>query len=114
MVDLLGGLIVPGAPRRTAIERDDGALVEAEQNALAIRGIDPHLLRVVAAGRTLEAGEGVAAVSRFVARRVDRIDNVRVLRVDVDAAVVPALAVVNSLIILGHLAPGCPTIIRAI
>ena len=58
-------------------------------------GIDPDLLRIVAARRALEAGERRAAVDRLVARRVDRVDDVGILRIDVDAAVVAALPVSN-------------------
>src|SRR5678816_962456 len=62
-------------------------------------------LRIVAARRALEAGERLAAVGGLVARGVDGVDNIRVLRVDVNAAVVAALAVSNSLIVGGHLVP---------
>src|SRR2546427_10422540 len=88
VIDLVGRLIVPGAPGRTAVERDHGALIEPHEDALAVGGVDPHLLRVVAAGGALEAGERVAAVGGLVAGCVDGVHDVGVLRVDVDAAVV--------------------------
>src|SRR5213076_878310 len=105
VIDLLGRLVVPRAPRRPAVERDDGALIVAEQHALAVGGIDPQLLRVVAAGRAFEAGEGVAAVGGFIARGVDGVDDVGVLGVHVDAAVVAALAVANARVGRVHLPP---------
>src|SRR5206468_7388482 len=114
MVDLLGGLIVPRAPRLPTIERHHRALIEAEEHALTVRRVDPHLLRIVSAWGALESGEAVPAVRGSVTGRIDRVDDVRVLWVDVNATVVAALAVTNSLIVGGHLAPRRTAIIRAI
>src|SRR5262249_60613481 len=86
----------------------------AEEPAAPVRGADPHRLRVVAAWRPLEAGEGLAAVARHVARGIERVDDVRVLRVDVHAAVVAALAVSNSLIVGGHLMPRRSAVVGSI
>ena len=105
MIDLLHRLVIPRAPRRAAVECHDGALIVAEQHALAVGGIDPQLLRIVAAGRAFEAGERVAAVRGFIARGVDGVDDVGVLGVHVDAAVVAALAVPDARVGRVHLAP---------
>ena len=113
VVDLLGGLIVPRAPRLAGVERHDGALIDAEQHPVAVRGIEPHLLRVVAARRALESRKRVSAVGRLVARRVNRVDHVGILRVHVHAAVVAALPVPDALIVPVHLAPRCPAIVTA-
>src|SRR5581483_11080205 len=42
VIDLLGVLIVPRAPGLTAVQRDDGALVVAEDDATAVGRIDPR------------------------------------------------------------------------
>src|SRR6266702_5217958 len=44
MIDLRGGLVVPGAPRLRPIERDDGTLIALEHHALRISGVDPDLV----------------------------------------------------------------------
>src|SRR5213075_693059 len=92
----------------------DGALIVAEQHALAVAGIDPQLLRIVAAGRALEAGEGVAAVGGLVARRVDGVDNVGIPGVHVHAAVVAALAVADARVGRVHLTPRSAAVVGAI
>ena len=79
---------VPEAPGLAVIERDAGALVGADQHALAIGGIDPELVVVLAAGRALEWLEGDAAIGGAVHGGAHRVDDVRVLRVHEDAAAI--------------------------
>src|SRR5207302_6881315 len=81
---------------------------------LAVGGIDPQLLRIVAARRALEARERGAAVRGLVARRVDRVDDVGILGIDVHAAVVAALAVSNAAVVLVYLLPGVVAVVRAV
>ena len=54
MVDLRDDLGVPEAPGAAVVEGDAGALVGADQHAVAVGGIDPELVVVLAAGRALE------------------------------------------------------------
>src|ERR1051325_12048452 len=114
MIDVVGVLIVPRAPRRAAIQRYDRALIVAEENALRIGGVDPHLLRVVATRRAFETRERAAAVGRFVARRMQRVHDVGIPCVEIDAAIVAALAVTNSYIVGGELRPAAAAVIGAV
>ncbi len=114
VIDLLGGLVVPRTPREPAVQRDRRALVHAQEHALAVGGIDPHLLRVVAAGCALKSGESIAAVERTETRGVDRVDDFRIRRIDVDAAIVSVLSVRDAPIIRRHLAPRVPTVVGTI
>ena len=93
-IDLCGRLIQPRAPCRmigVAIDADDRALIAAENHPAAIVGMDPELVIVVAAGRSLERlAERAAAVTRSVHARVRDVHEIRVLRIDDDFAEVPA------------------------
>src|SRR5207247_7730147 len=103
------------APSVAAIERDDRSLVVAHEHALAVGGVDPHHLRIVAAGRaSLESGEALAPVGGSVCGHLERVDDVGILWVAVDAAVVAALAVGDPFIFRGHMAPRRPAIVRPI
>src|SRR5438045_6175197 len=113
MVNLLRRLVVPRRPRLPAVERDDGALIVAEQHALVVGRIDPQLLRIVAARRAFEAGERVAAVGGFVARGVDGVDDVGILGIYVDAGVVAALAVADARVGRVHLPPRAAAVVGA-
>ena len=114
VIDLVRRLIVPGAPRRAAVERHDRALIHPQEHALAVRGINPHLLRIVPARRTLEAGEGVAAVGGLVHSGVDGVDDVRILGVHVHAAVVAALPVGDAPVGGVHLPPRSAAVVGAV
>src|SRR5439155_4849 len=52
MIKLRRGLIIPRAPGRSPIHRDNRALVRAEKNDVRVVWIDPNVLIIVAAGRT--------------------------------------------------------------
>ena len=114
VIDLVGGLIVPRAPGSAAVQGHDRALVESQQDTLAVGGVDPHLLRVVAPGSALETGERGAAVGGLVAGRVDGVDDVGVPGVDVDAAVVAPLAVRDAPVGGVHLAPRGAAVVGAV
>ena len=62
VIDLGGGLVVPGAPCLSVVHADDGTLVAAEHHALAVSGVDPDLVVVVAARSSLDGNEGFAFV----------------------------------------------------
>jgi hypothetical protein len=113
VVDLLGVLVIPQAPRCAAVERDDRALVVAKDDTVAVRGIDPSCLRIVAPRCPPEPGEGGAAIGGLVRRGVQGVDEVGIRGIDVDAAVVPALPVANALVVGIHLAPGGAPVVRS-
>src|ERR1039458_8596117 len=46
VIDLGGGLVIPGAPTFGAIHADHGTLIAAEDHAVAVLGIDPELVVV--------------------------------------------------------------------
>src|SRR5262249_46088004 len=71
---------------------DDGALIARKHHAIAILGIDPHLVVVVAAGSAFDGHECLAGVGSHVGRGVDDVSAVRILRIDGDCAEVPAAA----------------------
>ena len=114
VIDLRGRLVVPGAPRVAAVERNGRPLIDAEEHPLAVGRIDPHHLRIVAARRTLERGEGVAAVERAITRRRERIHDVRIAGIDEHAGGVVPLAVGDAAVVRGHAAPRIAAIIGAV
>src|SRR5216683_6478926 len=95
-VDLRRRLVQPRAPRRMLAEplhRDDGALIAAENHAVAVRRIDPELMVVVTAGRSLERlAERPAAIARSIHAGVRHVHEIRILRVDGYLTEVPPAA----------------------
>src|SRR5256886_7900762 len=57
MVKLRRRLVVPRAPRRSAVHRDDGALVAGEQDDLRVVRVDPQAVVVVGPRGTAERPE---------------------------------------------------------
>src|SRR6185437_12626381 len=113
MVDLPEGLVVPGAPGLAVVEGDAGPLIGADQHAVAIGRVNPHVVVVFAAGRALERSERLAAVGRAVQRRGNGVHDVGVLRIHPDAATVGALAVGDAGVIAGHVLPGGAAVVGA-
>ena len=105
---------VPHAPGVAAIEGDRCALVGAEHHTLAVGGVDPLLVVVFAAGRTLVGLEGDAAVGGFVHGGADGVNNVGVLRIHEDAAAIGALAVADAGVFARHVLPGRARVVRAV
>src|SRR5258708_20546856 len=62
VIQLCGGLVVPGAPSLAAVDRDENPLITRQGDMLRIVGADPHLLIVIAPGRTLEGNPVRTAV----------------------------------------------------
>src|SRR5438874_5814830 len=75
------------------VDADDRALIAAEDHAVPVAGIDPQLVIVVAAWRSLErlAG-GFPAVARAIDAGVRDVDEIGIFRIDDDLAEVPAAA----------------------
>ncbi len=90
VVDLRGRLVVPRAPGLAAVQRDDRALVDAEDLPVRVVRIDPELVEIIARVVAFQRDEMRAAVVRAQHDRVHRVDAVRVRRIDRDAAEIPA------------------------
>src|SRR5580658_5730247 len=118
VVDLRNGLGVPEAPGAAVVQRDAGALVGANQHAMAVGGVNPKLVVVLTAGRALESLKGEAAIGRAVHRSAHGVHNVRILRVHEHAAAIIAMAVADPhgdpQVVPGHVLPGGATIIGAV
>ena len=79
VINLRGGLVVPGTPAGSAVDGDDRTLVADDENDVGIVGIDPEILVVVAAGRAAKSGPGLAAVCRSHGYGAGAVDDVRIL-----------------------------------
>jgi hypothetical protein len=112
VVELGRRLVVPGAPGLAAVDGDDGALVARVEDDVAVRGVDPDVLVVVAARGALEGPEGLAAVGRFPRDGRDDEDRVGVGRVDGDARQVAA-ADAPGRAAVGEAGPGGAGVVRA-
>src|SRR4029079_1112140 len=64
VVDLRNRDWIPEAPGLSAVELDSRSLIPAGEHALAVAGIDPHHVVVLASGRALERLESGPAVGR--------------------------------------------------
>src|SRR5258706_13337855 len=80
MIDLGGGLVVPGTPRNSSIHRNDSALIAAEDHALRIVRINPELMIIVAARRALDRCPGPTQVRRSIDRCVGNVNHVGIFR----------------------------------
>src|SRR5260370_33110374 len=65
VIHLGGGLVVPAAPGLAAVDRNDRALIAAQDDHIRIDRIDPDVLIVVAAGRAAKGRPRLATVSRL-------------------------------------------------
>ena len=81
VIHLRGGLVVPGAPRLPAVDRDDGALIAGERDDVGIGRVDPRPLIVVAAGRAAKRAPRLAAVDRLPRHRARHDHDVGIFRV---------------------------------
>ena len=62
VVELAGRLVVPRTPGRAAVQGDQRALVDTEDAAVRIGGVDPQDVEIVAGGIALDRNKGAAAV----------------------------------------------------
>ena len=90
VIELAGGLVVPGAPACAAVQGNDGALVHAEDLPLRIVGVDPQRVEVVAGGVAPERREMRAAVVAAQHDGVEHVDSIGIARIGRDLAEVPA------------------------
>src|SRR5216684_8178940 len=112
VIELRGGLVVPGTPGLAAIHADGRALVHGEGNDVGVFGIDPDGVVVVAAGRALDGREILAGVSGAVSRSVGHVDHIFISWIDAHAAEVVA-ATPDSLFII-HLLPAFASVVGAV
>src|SRR4051812_5496022 len=82
MIQLRGGLVVPGAPAFSAIHGDDRSLVRCQENDVGIVRIYPKVLIIVATRRAAPAVPCFAAISRFPAHDARRVNDLRFFRAD--------------------------------
>ena len=90
MVELAGGLVEPTGPCAAVVDRNYRPLIDAEDAALRMVGIDPELMIVIASGRSLDRHKVLSAVGGTVDVDVDRVDRIGIFRLDGHAAEVPA------------------------
>src|SRR5246127_950777 len=114
VIELRCRLVVPRTPTRAAIHRDDRALVTDHQNNVAVVGIDPKILVVIAAGRTAESRPGFASIGRAHGDGADHVNEVGILRVDLRDGEIATANATRRTRISGDLRPGIARVIRAV
>ena len=86
MIELAGRLVVPAGPGLAGVDADGRALVRAGGHVVGMGRVDPDEVVVVAAGRAAEDLALGAAFAAAAHRLADQPDDVRIVRVDRDAA----------------------------
>src|SRR6185437_9758954 len=114
VVELRGRLVVPRAPRLAAVDGNDGALIAGQEHDLGIVGVDPDVLVVVPAGGATEACPALAAVCGFPNYSAGGINDIGVLRIDLDHGQVAAANSYCRPGIVGRDVPSLAGIVRAI
>ena len=56
MIELRGGLVVPGTPGGAAVDGYQSSLIAYEENNVGIVGIDPEVLIIIATRGAAETG----------------------------------------------------------
>src|SRR5581483_5964581 len=84
MIKLCCRLVVPTAPGLAAVHGHTGPLIAGQENDVGVVRINPEGVRVVASGGSLESGEGLAAVAGAVGTGVRHVDDILVLRINLD------------------------------
>src|ERR1051325_8284731 len=84
MINLRSGLVVPRAPRCCAVNGDDRALVTGDDHSFRIVGINPELVIIIAARRAFDRRPSLPSVSRAIDGGIHYVDDVGVLRIDID------------------------------
>src|SRR5204863_4672394 len=86
VIELAGGLVVPGAPGASAVKTDRRTLINADDHALRVQRIDPNHVIVIAAWRSGEGLEGAATIFRTVHRGLRHVHDLRIPGINKDAA----------------------------
>ena len=82
VIELRGGLVIPGTPGLAAIHTDGRALIHGQRDNVGVLRIDPDGVIVVAAGRAFDGGKVLACVGRLVGRSVRNVNYIFVFRID--------------------------------
>ena len=82
VIELRRGLVVPGTPCLAAIDSDDRALIAHQQNNVAVVGVDPEILVIVAARRSAKSGPRFAAVGRTHRDGTGHVNQVGILGIN--------------------------------
>src|SRR5262249_50597433 len=112
VIELCRRLVVPGTPRLAAVHAYNRALIGREQHDVRVFRIDPKRVVIVAAGRTFERCERLAAVSRAISCDRGGVDDLLVAWIYVDLGKVTAARPGTS--ISADATPRFAGIIRAI
>src|SRR5215472_598673 len=108
-IEFSGWLVVPRAPRFTAVHGDRRALIGSQNHSSWIRRIDPHGMVIVSPGRSFDGCEIPSPVCRSVEILQWYVHQVRILRVHKNLAHVPKR---RNPRIFRNLPPRCTAIIR--
>ena len=114
VINLSGGLVVPGTPGGSVVDGDECALIADEKNNVWVVGIDPEILIVVAAGSTTEAEPGFAAVGGLHGYGTGAVDDIGILRIDSGNGKVAAADTARGAGIVGCLGPAFSCVVRTI
>src|ERR1700686_2530817 len=104
-------LVVPGAPSIATVHGDDGALIDAEHDALGVGGVDPDGVIVVATGSPFYYCESAPSVGGAVQRLHWHIDYVWIVGVGENLAHV---RVAFDAVVLGCAGPRSARVVGAI
>ena len=114
VVELTGGLVVPGTPGFSGVDADERALVADQQNNVGEVRIDPQILIVVAAGRAAKAGPGFAAVRGAHRHNGGAVNHVGILRIHARDGQIAATDAERGPRVRGDASPVFAGIIRAV
>ena len=112
VVNLGGGLVVPGTPGLAAVDGDHRALVGGEQHEVGIVGIDPGGVVVVTSGGAFDGDEVFAGVGGFVGGGIAEKDRVAIFWVNADEGEV-GIATGNAVFLVDD-GPGFSGIVGAV
>src|SRR5579863_9908573 len=82
VIKLGSWLVVPGTPGSAAIDGHEGTLIADEQDDVAVVGIDPEILVVVATRGAAEGGPGLSAIGGAHADGAGDINQIRIFRIN--------------------------------
>ena len=114
VIKLRGGLVVPGTPRLAAVHGDDGSLIADQQDDVAVVGIDPEVLVVVAAGSATKTEPGFSAIRRLHGDGAGHNHDVRILWIDPRDRQISSADAAGGTGIVGDLRPGVARVIGTV
>src|SRR6185295_7224575 len=112
VIELRGWLVIPRAPRLSAVDGDDRALIARNQNYPGVVGIDPDGVIIIAAGRSAKSCPVLTRVSRTPGDYVRAVNNVGALRISLDLGEVASSPPRPR--VVAHFAPTFSGVVRAV